>query len=66
MTPLKGTEKASHDINIGDEVYGRIEKIRDDAAFVHIMCINGKATEQYYDGILRKKDIRKEEVDKIK
>lgn len=66
VTVSKSDEKAPHDINIGDEVYGRIEKLRDDSAFVQILVINGKATEQYYDGILKKKDIRKQEVDKIK
>lgn len=62
---IKTTVRAPHDINIGDEVYGRVEKIRDDSAFVHILCINDRPTEQYYDGILKKKDIRPLETDKI-
>lgn len=66
ISGVKGTERAPHSIRIGDEVYGRVEKIRDDAVFVTILCINGQPTEQFYDGILRKKDIKESEVDKLK
>ena len=50
---------------IGDEVLARVTKIKDETVFMAILSVNGLPTTNKFDGVVKKKDIREKEVDKI-
>lgn len=52
-------------INLNDEVLARVQKIKNETVFVRIICVNGKPISQELDGVIKKKDVREKEVDKI-
>lgn len=52
-------------INIGDEIIGRVQKIKKDNVFVNILAVNGVPLSLEMDGVIKRKDIREKEVDKI-
>jgi len=53
-------------ISLGTEVYGKVMYIKEDLAIVRILAIGDVPMNQYIEGILRKKNMREFEIDKLK
>ena len=52
-------------VKIGDTVLARVTKIKDETVFVAILSINDLPTTNKFDGVVKKRDIREKEVDKV-
>ena len=50
---------------VGDEVLARVTKIKDETVFLAILAVNGLPTTNKFDGVVKKKDIREKEIDKL-
>ena len=52
-------------VQLGDEVIARVNKIKEETVFVEILSVKGLTTAQTLDGVIKKRDIREKEIDKI-
>ena len=52
-------------VQLGDDVIARVNKIKEETVFVEILSVNGLTTAQTLDGVIKKRDIREKEIDKI-
>ena len=67
VVSIKARQPHSHatSAKIGDLVLARVTKIKDETVFLAILAVNGSPTTNKFDGVVKKKDIREKEIDKI-
>jgi exosome complex component CSL4 len=52
-------------VKIRDEVLARVTKIKEETIFLEILSVNNKPTSGKLEGVIKKRDIREKEIDKI-
>lgn len=52
-------------VKIRDEVLAKVTKIKEETIFLDILSVNNKPTSGKLEGVIKKRDIREKEVDKI-
>ena len=52
-------------IQLNDTVLARVIKIKQDTVFVNIVCVNGHPISIELEGVIKRRDVREKEVDKI-
>lgn len=62
---IETSNKNAPGINLNDEVLARVQKIKNETVFVNIICVNNKPISIELEGVIKKKDVREKEVDKI-
>ena len=64
---VKGKDKRARAIavQIGDTVLARVIKLREETVFVSIVSVNGLPTPSSLEGVIKRRDIREKEIDKI-
>lgn len=62
---IETSNKETPGINLNDEVLARVQKIKNDTVFVNVICVNNKPISIELEGVIKKKDVRDKEVDKI-
>ena len=51
---------------VGDVVTGRVTRINQRLASLDILCVGSKPVQQRYTGVLRVRDVRATEIDKVR
>ena len=59
------TDAASVNTKIEDYVIAKVVRIAEETVFVEVLAINGQPTSNKFEGVLKKRDIREKEIDKI-
>ena len=66
VVSVKRDAQKTAGIHLGDTVLARVSKIKQDTVFVHIVCVNGFPISIELEGVIKRRDVREKEVDKIK
>lgn len=51
--------------NVGDVVTAKVNRINERLASLDILCVGDKPVQQRYSGIIRVRDVRATEIDKV-
>lgn len=62
---IETTNKTTPGINLNDEVLARVQKIKQETVFVNVICVNNNPISIELEGVIKRKDVREKEVDKI-
>ena len=59
------TDTASANTKIDDIIIAKVTRLAEETVFVEVLAINNQPTSNKFEGVIKKKDIREKEIDKI-